>query len=228
MEVFLKGIAEGWDVRPHPWGFATYDPTAKYYDFRKHPELIREKLEDFKPWEKYKSVRDFYNFLEWVNNDKSPLESSDCRMPGPEPSVNKIKPFPLMLGGRLMIHFHDIRLNLTDDVSGWLFSRAHSLKVPLYKASQHIEWLGKQSEDALNSLSTNDSQSQIWIYYLPAFYKFAPFTKDAKKYGYQVAYQFYTFGNKEEEQFSKFSIIVNALHSSLMKIAPKVTELNQA
>src|SRR5688500_159670 len=103
MEVFLGRIAQGSQIRPHPWDFAPYDPTAKYYDFLNHPELIRTNLEDFKPLEKYQSVQDFYTFLEWVRSDESPFESSDCRCPGPESNVNKRKPFPLMLGGRVMI-----------------------------------------------------------------------------------------------------------------------------
>jgi len=36
--------------RSHPWSWSESDPANRYVDFRSHPELIEESLEDFKPF----------------------------------------------------------------------------------------------------------------------------------------------------------------------------------
>jgi hypothetical protein len=39
--------------RPHPWIDGESDPTHRYYDFRRRPELIRSSLEDMQEWSAY-------------------------------------------------------------------------------------------------------------------------------------------------------------------------------
>ena len=46
--------------RPHPYKVADYDSNVDYYDFKNQPELIREKLEDFKPYDVQEAIQTFF------------------------------------------------------------------------------------------------------------------------------------------------------------------------
>lgn len=66
-------------ARQHPWTTTMHaENPGAYFDFIKNPELIREKLEDFKPYESQKAVQFFYEMLERINRKDGPLETCDC------------------------------------------------------------------------------------------------------------------------------------------------------
>jgi hypothetical protein len=98
-------------ARVHPWTDATYSDESKYYDFRKNPELIPEVLEDFRPWSEYPAIQTFYDFLRWVNSDKSVLETNDSAFRFYQDKS------PMVASGRVMIFFHKEELNLIYGIS---------------------------------------------------------------------------------------------------------------
>lgn len=68
-------------ARQHPWTTtARAENAGAYFDFIKHPELIREKLEDFKPHESHRAVQFFYEMIERINRKDGPLETCDCAL----------------------------------------------------------------------------------------------------------------------------------------------------
>lgn len=68
-------------ARQHPWTTTMHaENPGAYYDFIKNPELIREKLEDFKPHESQKAIQFFYEMLERINGEDGRLETCDCAL----------------------------------------------------------------------------------------------------------------------------------------------------
>ncbi|MCY1277862.1 hypothetical protein D9M69_374890 [compost metagenome] len=68
-------------ARQQPWTTTMVARNAgAYFDFTTNPELIREKLEDFKPHEDQKAVQFFYEMLERLNRKDGPLETCDCAL----------------------------------------------------------------------------------------------------------------------------------------------------
>jgi hypothetical protein len=88
MQVHLDGISEQ-DIRTQPWKDSIHDVRGRYYNFREHPKMIRQVLEDFKSHEEYESIQNFYGMLEWINGPDSNFESSDCRLTGPAANMQK-------------------------------------------------------------------------------------------------------------------------------------------
>ena len=76
------------EPRSHPWTGSTSDGTAAYHDFTLAPELIRDVLEDFTPFQRYPAIEAFYALLERINHPKSTLQSNDCAFTGPHPSAS--------------------------------------------------------------------------------------------------------------------------------------------
>jgi hypothetical protein len=109
-------------VRVHPWRTASYDSACRYYDFKQHPELIPNVLEDFLPWSKYPAIQDFYSYLAWLNGPDSQLESNDCAFGGitDNNSPNRTSS-KLQASGRLMVIFRSLAANCEAQCVEWLF-----------------------------------------------------------------------------------------------------------
>lgn len=104
-------ILENKAARQQPWTVtsAAHNPGA-YFDFIKNPELIREKLEDFKPHDDQKAVQFFYWMLERINRKDGPLETCDCSL---SPIISKPNLFgkPHQIRGRLEVIARDHSIN---------------------------------------------------------------------------------------------------------------------
>jgi hypothetical protein len=103
--------------RDHPWDFAEKNPEWKYYDFKSHPELIPEVLEDFKSLSSEPAIQRFYRFLEWLNGPDSCLESDDCALRPLEDNPDKQFPKRRRIMGRLMVLFRREDINSYDQNS---------------------------------------------------------------------------------------------------------------
>jgi hypothetical protein len=112
MNVYFDSRFENDPAGPHPYDGSTYSDEVRYYNFKKHPELIPEVLEDFRGWVQYEAVQTFYELLRWLNGEASTLESSDCAFMGPKPETNKRWEKALVVSGRLMILYRNLPLNL--------------------------------------------------------------------------------------------------------------------
>src|ERR1044072_5563917 len=93
-------------VRLHPYEGSDYDYNVDYYDFRRNPRLIREKLEDYKPWEEQEAIQTYYRLLDWLVSDSSVFESNDCAFKPPSTNISlRVSPKALQCSGRLMIFY---------------------------------------------------------------------------------------------------------------------------
>ena len=102
--------------REHPWTVSETDPDIQYYNFKESPELVREKLEDFKPLEAFPAIETFYRLLEFLNGPDSELETNDCvlRAPSANTTNRDVSPKELVVVGRLMVLYRSHFRNVAD------------------------------------------------------------------------------------------------------------------
>jgi hypothetical protein len=85
MRAFFESVLQADYIRQHPWTTSVHDKKGLYYDFNKHPELIKTSLEEFLLYEKYPAIEECYKLIEWLNGSDSFLETNDARL---EPNSN--------------------------------------------------------------------------------------------------------------------------------------------
>jgi hypothetical protein len=109
-------------ARSHPWGKTTYTENAgEYYSFREKPELIRESLEDFKPYDSRRAVQSFYELLEWLNREDGVLETNDCFFRPPAENPDDQFKFDTKTHGRIEFFIRKLEANLSGDAIQWLY-----------------------------------------------------------------------------------------------------------
>jgi hypothetical protein len=113
------------EPRSHPWQGSALDAGARYYDLSAAPELIREALEDFTPFQHYAAIEDFYGLLERLNAPQSSLESSDCAFSGPAPNQSTQIDAALACSGRLIILYRALAQNTLKARMAWLRLALH-------------------------------------------------------------------------------------------------------
>jgi hypothetical protein len=113
------------EPRSHPWQGSANDSLARYLDFRASPELIRSSLEDFKPFQHYAAIEEFYALLELVNHPRSQLESNDCAFNGPGPNQTLQVPASHECSGRVMLLFRELEQNARKSRMAWLNAALH-------------------------------------------------------------------------------------------------------
>lgn len=107
-------------VRSHPWTTSTSNPSHRYVDFKKRPDLIEDVLEDFVAVRHQPAVRQFYDFLRHTNRPEGLLETNDCAFRPPRPNDKKDGLWPeskLRSDGRLMLLFRSLVANTYDGYS---------------------------------------------------------------------------------------------------------------
>ena len=120
MLVYYDKSLEQAVARTHPWRDAEYDESARYYDFIKHPELIRTSLEDVLPFGDEPCAVHFYELIEWLNGPDSVFETNDCAMRAVEDSPEEQFPQVLRMKARLHLFIRDHRHNLEQSNADWL------------------------------------------------------------------------------------------------------------
>lgn len=186
---FKRFVTEG--LRTQPWTTAERDENERYYNFRSNPELISKVLEDYKPWDRYKAVQQFYELVAWVNSEDSRFESNDAAFKGPSENFQRdtfLK--ALVCSGRLMFFFRNLRLNLSVD------SRTVDYTRPDYTLNLFFEWLERRSLQSIERVhqETEWACSALEIY--PVLYNEAP-VNQADRFGHQISYKFWAWGDDE-------------------------------
>jgi hypothetical protein len=187
-------------IRVHPYLDAEYDERVRYHNFRETPELIREKLEDFKPFEPQQAVKTFYELVEWINGPESELESNDCAFTGPKTniSVNSSKK-KMECKGRLMVFFRRLPNNLNTDTMKWL----------LNATGAYIERTDEQTwQDGIVGLS---------------FMKTA-FAALNNQIGEELVLRFWAFGDTEQEVFDNLDRLFRNLLTALEGVSKEVSK----
>jgi hypothetical protein len=228
MKQYFIGFEKEIGIRHQPWSTAEHDETEKYYDFRQHPELIREVLEDYKPWDIYKSVQDFYSLIEWLNSSESPFETNDCAFAGiKENKQRELAPKKFVAAGRLMVFFKDEQLNVSPDRKAFYRPASMDIMKPDYEVSKPLNWLTQQSSEEINRQHPAAEWNCIGIEIYSVFYDNAKGTND-EKLGYELSYKFWSWGDTDEEVMENFGLVVDTLKQTFRNTSGKLlTERNK-
>lgn len=208
MNVFLRNPLEKKSphIRTHPWG-ESVTGQGRYYDFKKVPELIPLVLEDFKTWESYQAVQDFYKLLQWLNGPNSTLESNDCALRGPH--ANTRSPHfqqDTQCELRLMFFYRHLVNNIWQRQITWLVNCIHE----------------ELSNATINSSATASHCIEIALIEA-AFMTLAHLSED-EKVGWELDLTVWAFGDSEVETMTTLGTVIGGLHTGLQRVSAIVAK----
>lgn len=180
-------------LRGHPWTVSEHDPTHRYVDFKKSPELIPDSLEDFQEWKDVLAVQEFFDLLRHLNRDGGVLETNDCGLKPPreneggQPEMAASK--KLWITGRVMLLLRNLEDNM--DIA--------SKVQPYFQAV----WNGIEAFES-------PRLAAVSIVPAPIFFPGLPYSPE----GIQMQLNWWTWGDTEEEVFAAFSDVVSAIRSA--------------
>ncbi len=221
MRVFFNQ-SQPYGVRAQPWTESDYVEGGKHYDFRKEPALITEVLEDFVPLANYESVQHFYGLLRWMNGPESPYETNDSRLrTASENKQRHLADKMLVRNGMLMFFFRNLLLNLSDDSQAWSAKfQQHEIEQKEIRPTpnQILKWFAHRFCEELLKVNPDSQDDCLGIQLMPTLYQEAPVHEDGK-YGNQIAFRFWVWGDTDEEIMSNLTRTVDAISSCLKTIA---------
>lgn len=226
MKQYFIGFNKDNSVRHQPWLSSERDDNEKYYDFRKNPELIREVLEDFVPWSKYKSVQDFYDLIEWLNNPESPFETNDCAFSRSieENNQRELAPKNLVAIGRLMVFFRNTELNISPESKTAFYRGLKSLnpQVPDFVVNPSLQWLSQFSLKEIQK-QYPEAPTCIGLEIYPVYFENAEGEND-EKLGNELSFKFWMWGDTEEEVMENFGLVVQTLKHTFSLAIETITK----
>ena len=184
--------------RARNWISAESDSTFRYYDFREHPELIPQVLEDFRPFAQWPAIQEFYGMLADINGLSSSFESNDSAFTGPAAlQSHEVSAKKLEVSGRIMVLFHELPLNRHLQNLQWLEQRIHS----------HAAELSPELEDGVIGTS-------VMRMHLPEL------GSDAEPVaGYQLAVHFWAWGDTDDEVFANLDVVVHNMRKTISLVS---------
>jgi len=188
--------------RSHPWNHAASNPTHRCYDFKSHPELIRTKLEDFLPLNKWSAIDHFYELLEWLNGSDSVLESNDCGTRGICPNTDSKYTKKLWCPARLMILYRYLPDNLLKET---------------------FTWLTKVFSYHLAILDTSFEYGIVRTTIVPTNYVTLPLPEQEQA-GFQLELNFFCWGDDDVETMENLGRSFVNVHRALREVSRKITE----
>ena len=186
------------EPRSHPWTDGAVDAAARYHDFTQAPQLIRSSLEDFKPFQRFAAVDDFYALLERINHPKFLLESNDCAFTGPGPKQSAQNPHAVECSGRLMLLYRALELN--------------TLKPRLARLRQELH-------QTLEQLDPGFSTGIVGTTLVPVRYLALP--ADAQL-GEQLMLSFWSFGDSDESVMRNLARLIKNLSQALRSVSTRL------
>ncbi len=226
MQVFFEEVPDYFPFRHQPWDETEGAAECIYYNFRQSPELIPEVLEDFKPFSHYRSVQSFYDLLRWMTEDDCPFESNDCRLSLPQPNSQRhLANKDVVRVGSLMFFFHNLKLNLSEDSKLWankIRSRQiEPIEVRPTPNELYLE-LARCCLQGLREINPDSLTDCISVSFLPVLYDEAPALNEDDRFGCQMVFRFWVWGDTDDEIMSSFDKTVSAMTQCLKIIATEL------
>lgn len=175
-------------ARNHRWIKGAKDEAIQYYNFLEQPELIREVLEDFRPYDRYAAIQTFYGLIEWLNGPESLLETNDCGFRLQE-SKTEFMPNKREAEGRLMVFLRDYMLNLQKQNADFMMNH-----------------LGNQ----LQTRDVDFVPGCIGFAYCPTLFNSLPEPYDKAPSGVLTVY-FWAWGDTDDEAFANLDRVFKNL-----------------
>ncbi|HEX8847828.1 MAG TPA: hypothetical protein VF791_24520 [Pyrinomonadaceae bacterium] len=210
-------------IRTYPWTENESYAADKYYDFKANPTLIPQALNSFKgwaDWSEWEGVQLFYRLLEWLNGPASRLESNGCGFLGPHENPQKdLWPGELLTTGGLIFLFRDIELNLSEQSAAWAaLTMPDDGALPPLAPSKNISWLLRRCHEYLQQLNPEFISGCVSVILFPTFYSELPLKRN-DKFGHQVAFQWWVWGDTEKETMAHFREVVAAMFECLKRVS---------
>lgn len=210
-------------IRTYPWAANERFPADRYYDFKENPALIPRVLDSFKgwsDWSRWEGVQLFYRLLEWLNGPDSRLESNGCGFIGPRGNPQKdVWPGELITTGGLIFLFRDVELNLSGESAAWAKRRVPAGGTPPPLApGEHVSWLRSRSHEYLQKLNPEFTCGCISVVLFPTFYSELPLKRE-DKFGHEVAFQWWAWGDTEKETMAHFKELVATMFECLKRVS---------
>jgi hypothetical protein len=185
------------------WLVSEHDPAHRYHDFRSHPELIPEVLEDFRPFSHQKAVHEFYDLVRNLNGPQSPFETNDCAFKGPHENTSRnASTRSSVASGRLMIFFRELQLNTQIAYIEWLRDGVHF----------YISALTSELEEGV----VGTSIMKMHITELG--------TASNPAAGHELALHFWAWGDTDDEVFANLYTVINDIHRTFYALSADVFE----
>lgn len=185
-------------VRTHPWTVSADNPDAKYYDFRRHPHLIRTSLEDFLPLGDHPAVQRFYDMLEWLNGPTSLLESNDCGLaPFRRNRMAGVR-YPRVTYGRLMVLARDLRLNVCE---------------------RSVMQMIQRLSDDLEAIDRGFRVGAVAVAKVPTVFLHLPAKARRDKLGHVLHIRYWAFGNDDQGTLRSLDRVVANVWSGLRRLS---------
>jgi hypothetical protein len=208
-------------IRRHPWLHSEDNPDEKYVDFKENPDAIPEVLKRCDEWATYVGVQRWYELIRWLNSSDSRLESNDSRFYGPHENDQKEEwPKELVCTGGVMFFFRNLDLNISPQTALWAkaISLGHSM-IP--QPSDNIGWLVGASSRYLQATRPDFRWGCISISLFSTFYSEAQ-GQEQHKLGHEVAYEYWAWGDTEEETMLNHEIVVTTMFECLRSLSDEV------
>jgi len=223
--ISAKDYSEDYLLREHPWTHSLDNPDEQYIDFNAHPELIEESLGSFKPWAGYEGVRQFYELIKWLNGPESRLETNDCRFEGVEVNLYKgEQPKQFVCRGSLMFFYRSLHYNVSPESEEWVISRLTSDQAKPLSPGEQIAWLRDTCHYYLDQLNPDFKWGALEISLFTTKYKTLPLP-EAAKFGHEVVFKFWAWGDDDEETMANFQELVSTLWDGFKLISGEITQL---
>lgn len=210
-------------IKTHPWTETEGYPADRYYDFRANPALIPQALNsfmDWSAWSQWEGVQLFYKLLEWLNGPDSQFESNGCGFRGPHEHQQKdFWPGKLMTGGGLIFLFRDAKLNLSKESAAWATRLMPGCRrLPPLAHGKNISWLLMRSYEYLQQLNPELTGARVSICLFPTLYLDLPLEHN-DKFGHEVSFRWWAWGNTEEETMAHFKEVVATMFECLKMVS---------
>ena len=122
-----------------------------------------------------------------------------------------------------MFFFRDLERNLSDESPVVWREFQRTGQIPRYQINSQIEWLANRSLQLLQELTDEPAWYCVAVELYPVFYSEAH-TSEKDKFGYQVSFQFWAWGDDERETMDNFGLAVQTILQCLKILS---VELNQ-
>lgn len=176
--------------RSQPWGKTSYSENGgQYHSFRQQPELIREVLEDFKPYEDQRAVQEFYCMLEWLNRPNAFFETNDCALRPPFSNPDAQFSYTHKINGRLEFFLRELSLNKVRTAMLWVYRML----------SLHLQVERPDARNAIFDISG-----------APTDYIDLPGSENERT-GVRFSIQFSAYGNGDTQAWSSLFDAINSL-----------------
>lgn len=210
-------------IRTHPWPQTKNFPADRYYDFKADPKLIAKVLDNFKgwsDWSEWEGVQLFYKLLGWLNGPKSRLESNGCGFIGPRRNRQKDRwPGKLITTGGLIFLFRNLEFNLSEQSAAWAkIPMPARRKLPPLAPGKNISWLLRRCHEHLQQLNPEFTGGCVSVILFPTLYSELPL-EDKDKFGHEVAFQWWAWGDTEKETMAHFKEVVKTMFECLKRVS---------